>query len=428
MSQSSNRTWKLGGARAARRPAVLVLESGRVFSGITLGAEGETFGEAVFNTSLTGYQEILTDPSYAGQIVVMTASHIGNTGINPSDTESSRPICAGFAVREASPRVSSWRATGDLHSYLVHHGIVGIDGIDTRALTRALRTGGAQRAAIATGVAGDAAIAALLERVCAAPDMEGLDLASTVTCAEVYEWPRSRVVVRRGQDAGGHDEAGSTAASGTSGIDEDPEARGWRAPDLEPAPRRPLEYRVVAYDFGIKENILRDLCRAGCHVTVVPAHTPAREVLAREPHGIFLSNGPGDPAAVTYAIETVRELASSGTPIFGICLGHQILSLALGARTYKLPFGHHGGNHPVKNLATGKVEITAQNHGFAVDARSLPAGVECTHINLYDDTVEGIAVTDRPVFSVQYHPEASPGPHDADYLFGRFIELMRHAR
>ncbi|HUH01296.1 MAG TPA: glutamine-hydrolyzing carbamoyl-phosphate synthase small subunit [Kofleriaceae bacterium] len=376
------------------RPAVLVLASGRVFRGRSIGAVsddiGPGIGEVVFNTSLTGYQEILTDPSYAGQIVLMTAPQIGNTGINIEDLEALRPHCAGFIVRESSPVASSWRSEGDLDGYLRQHGIPGLEGIDTRALTRALREGGVQRGVISASQDVEALRAAVL----AAPEMEGQDLVPAVTCAEPYEWDHGR----------------------------------WVAPDLPAAPARPIEHHVVAYDFGIKRNILRDLRNVGCRVTVVPATTSARDVLALEPDGVFLSNGPGDPAAVTYAIEAVGELVSSGRPVFGICLGHQILSLALGARTYKLRFGHHGGNHPVQDLLTGKVEITSQNHGFAVDRASLPDRAECTHLNLYDDTVEGVRLLDRPVFSVQYHPEASPGPHDASYLFERFIDTMRAAK
>jgi carbamoyl-phosphate synthase small subunit len=389
-------------AAGARRPAVLVLESGRVFRGVALGG-GEAFGEAVFNTSLTGYQEILTDPSYAGQIVVMTAPQIGNTGVNDEDLEAARPACAGFAVREASPRVSSWRARGDLDRYLDDAGVVGIEDIDTRALTRALRQGGAQRAAISAEPEAVSDPRTLIERVLASPQMEGRDLVSEVTCQASYTWDEP----------------------------------GWRAPDLAATPVPPAELHVVAYDFGIKRNILRDLRDAGCRMTVVPARTSAAEVLALAPDGVFLSNGPGDPAAVTYAIDVVRELiaatgssppaSGAGVPIFGICLGHQILSLALGARTFKLPFGHHGGNHPVRDRATGKVEITAQNHGFAVDPKSLPDGVIASHDNLYDGTCEGVLLADRPVFSVQYHPEASPGPHDAHYLFSRFVAAMRGA-
>jgi carbamoyl-phosphate synthase small subunit len=376
------------------RPAVLVLENGRVFKGSAFGATRAAgdFGEVVFNTAMTGYQEIVTDPSYAGQIVVMTAPQIGNIGVNAEDVEAERPACAGLVVREASPLVSSWRARGDLHAYLAEYGVAGIEGIDTRALTRVLRDEGAMRGVIATSSGpGGEEIASLVERVRRSPSMEGLDLVPRVTCSATYEWAEP----------------------------------GWYPPDLGARERRPIEYRVVAYDFGIKQNILRDLVDVGCHVTVVPATTPAREVLAMKPDGVFLSNGPGDPAAVHYGIEATREIVASDRPLFGICLGHQILGLAVGAKTFKLPFGHHGGNHPVKDLVTGKVEITSQNHGFAVDPASLPDGIECTHINLYDNTVEGLAVRGRPVFSVQYHPEASPGPHDASYLFRRFLQAMR---
>lgn len=369
------------------RKAVLVLETGRVFHGKAFGATGTAFGEVVFNTSMTGYQEILTDPSYAGQIIAMTAPQIGNTGINAADIEAGKLACKGFIMREASPVVSNWRSEGDLSAYLVQHGIVGIHDIDTRALTRALRDHGAQRGAVSTKVDD---VDGLVARVKDSPSMEGQDLVPQVTCDAPYEW-----------DEG-----------------------SWTAPDLDAPERAAPAYHVVAYDFGIKRNILRDLRDVGCRVTVLPATTPASEALALEPDGLFLSNGPGDPAAVTYGIEAVRELVESGLPLFGICLGHQILSLAIGASTFKLPFGHHGGNHPVKDLATGKVEITSQNHGFAVDRESLPDGVECTHINLYDDTVEGIALSGKPVFGVQYHPEASPGPHDASYLFRRFIDAM----
>ncbi len=366
-----------------------------MFRGWSFGAEGETFGEVVFNTAMTGYQEILTDPSYAGQIIAMTAPQIGNTGVNDEDLEAVRTACKGFIVREASPRVSSWRSDGDLHAFLRDRGIVGIEGIDTRALTRALRDKGAQRGAISTAT-DDAD--ALLERVAASPSMEGQDLVPEVTCAESYTW----------------------------------DTPSWVAPDLAPGQvtpgvhyPAPIAHHVVAYDFGIKRNILRDLRDVGCRVTVLPATTPANEAKALEPDGYFLSNGPGDPAAVTYGIETVRELLTHDVPMFGICLGHQILSLALGGSTYKLQFGHHGGNHPVKDLATGKVEITSQNHGFCVDMASLEGKATCTHLNLYDNTVEGIRLDGRPVFGVQYHPEASPGPHDAAYLFGRFLAAMR---
>ena len=365
-------------------PAVLLLENGRVFRGRSVGPQIESIGEVVFNTSLSGYQEILSDPSYAGQIIVMTAPQIGNTGVNEADMEANALACAGLVVREASPLASNWRSQSSLPSFLDKHQRPAIEGVDTRALTRALRDEGAMRGAISTQVDD---IEGLLARIKGSRSMEGLDLASTVTCSSTYVW-------------------------------EEPLPDG-------PAPAS--EFEVVAYDFGIKRYILRNLQRAGCRVTVVPASTPASEVLARKPDGVFLSNGPGDPAAVGYAIETVRELAGSGVPLFGICLGHQILALAFGARTYKLPFGHHGGNHPVMELATRKVEITAQNHGFAVDAASLPDELRMTHVNLYDQTVAGLQVAGKPVFSVQYHPEAGPGPHDSAYLFQRFIDAMRQA-
>lgn len=378
-------------------PAVLVLESGRAFFGTGFGAAGDALGEVVFNTAMTGYQEILTDPSYAGQIVVMTAPHIGNTGINDEDMESARPACAGLVVREASHVTSSWRATGDLHAALAAAGVVGIEGIDTRALTRAIATDGAQRGIVATASAA-ADIAALVARVKASPNMAGRDLVGEVTCPAPYTFGEGN----------------------------------WRAPDLEPVAASrsdvPLRAKIVVWDFGAKREILRDLCELSLAVEVVPAATSAAEILARNPDGVLLSNGPGDPAAVTYAIREAGLLCKAGVPILGICLGHQILALALGARTYKLGFGHHGGNHPVKDLATGKVEITSQNHGFSVDAESLPQAAEITHINLYDQTVEGFRLTDRPITGIQYHPEASPGPHDAEHLFARFAGAARGAR
>jgi carbamoyl-phosphate synthase small subunit len=376
----------------SRKPAVLVLENGRVFRGASFGAEGESLGEVVFNTAMTGYQEIITDPSYAGQIVVMTAPQIGNTGTNHEDLEAAQPACAGLAVREASLRASSWRAERALGRAMADSGLVGIEGIDTRALTRALRDQGAMRGAISTLAAGAADEQELVERVRQSPSMTGLDLVPRVTCAERYSWDEP----------------------------------SWCAPDRPRAQALPpAELHVAAYDFGIKRNILRLLRDAGCRVTVLPATTSAAEALALGADGYFLSNGPGDPAAVTYAIETVRELVAADRTVFGICLGHQILALALGARTFKLPFGHHGGNHPVLDIGTGRVEITSQNHGFAVAADGLPAGTHRTHVNLYDQTVEGIGVDGRPVFGIQYHPEASPGPHDAGYLFGRFVAAMR---
>ncbi|RMH43998.1 MAG: carbamoyl-phosphate synthase small subunit [Deltaproteobacteria bacterium] len=375
-------------AVTARRPAVLVLEDGSVFRGDAFGAEETVFGEVVFNTAMTGYQEILTDPSYCGQIVAMTAPQIGNTGVNREDFESGRVFASGFVVRELAPLASNWRAEGDLASLLADAGVAGITGVDTRALTRRIRDRGAQRGAIATG---DVDVGELRDRVLASPSMEGRDLVPQVTCAERYTWDEPT----------------------------------WRPPDAPGAPPPPAELHVVAYDFGIKRNILRDLRDAGIRVTVVPATTPAADALALAPDGVFLSNGPGDPAAVTYAVDAVRDLVASGVPLFGICLGHQILALALGGRTYKLPFGHHGANHPVLDLATGKVEITSQNHGFCVDVDSLAGRAICTHLNLYDRTVEGLRVAGKPVFGVQYHPEASPGPHDSAYLFARFAAAMR---
>jgi carbamoyl-phosphate synthase small subunit len=372
-----------------RWAAALVLENGNVYRGEGFGARVESLGEVVFNTSMTGYQEIISDPSYCGQIVVMTATQIGNVGVNREDLEARRVACAGFAIRELSPLTANWRSTGTLPAWLEECGIPGIDGIDTRALTRALRDGGAMRGAITPSVA---EIPAVLERVRASPVMDGLDLVPRVTSRERYEWTQP----------------------------------SWRAADDGRTPAAsPIEHHVVAYDFGIKENILRQLRDLGCRVTVVPATTPARDVLALSPDGIFLSNGPGDPAAVTYAVAATRELCDSGRPVFGICLGHQILGLALGAKTLKLPFGHHGGNHPVMDKTTGKVEITSQNHGFVVDPATLPSGVHVTHENLFDHSNEGIAVEGKPIFSVQYHPEASPGPHDASYLFARFRDHLR---
>jgi carbamoyl-phosphate synthase small subunit len=372
--------------------AVLALEDGTWFTGVSAGAPGETTGEVVFNTSMTGYQEVLTDPSYAGQIVTMTAPQIGNYGVATADQESGAPKVAGFVMRDPSPVSSNWRSQGTLRDYLTHHGIVAIGDIDTRALTRKLRSGGVMRGIIATGSHDPQA---LVERARAIPDMEGSDLVKTVTCTEPYDFSTT---------------LGDAVAEATFGV-----------PPLKRA-AKPL--RVAAYDYGIKLNILRRLAAHGCEVRVFPASTPASELLAWKPDGIFLSNGPGDPAAVGYAIDEVKTLVDSDVPMFGICLGHQILALALGGKTYKLKFGHRGGNHPVKQLDSGAIEITAQNHGFAVDPASLPASARITHLNLYDGTVEGLEHVDKPIYSVQYHPEASPGPHDADYLFTQFIETM----
>jgi carbamoyl-phosphate synthase small subunit len=360
--------------------AALALEDGRVFVGTSFAAEGETCGEIVFNTSMTGYQEIATDPSYCGQIVTMTYPLIGNYGVNDQDVESDKPQVAGFVVREHCRAPSNFRSQGSFGEWLKSFGIVAAEGIDTRALTRHIREAGAMRACLATG---DWSDADLLEKAREFPGLVGRDLVKEVTCPEAYDWP---------------------ANSGLPGRSQ----------------RRSL---VVAYDFGIKRSILKCLADAGCRVKVVPASTSAEEVLAMDPDGIFLSNGPGDPAGVPYACEAIRELLGK-KPIFGICLGHQMLGLAYGGKTFKLKFGHRGGNQPVKDLAAGRVEITSQNHGFCVDLDTLPPEVETTHINLNDQTSEGLRHKEMPVFSVQYHPEASPGPHDARHLFKRFADLM----
>ena len=368
--------------------AILALEDGTLYRGAAAGAEGEAHGEVVFNTSMTGYQEVLTDPSYAGQIVTMTCAEIGNYGVSQGDVESRKPQVAGFIVRDQSPVASNWRSEGTLREYLMANGIVAISDIDTRALTRLLRSSGVMRGVVATGDALDED--ALVERARSIPRMEGSDLVQAVTADTVFDWPA-----------------------------EDPGEFG--IPPEQLAKRR---LKIAAYDFGMKWNIMRRLSAHGCDVRVYPASTPAAELLASGPDGVFLSNGPGDPAPLTYAIDNAKALVRANVPVFGICLGHQILGLAMGGTTYKLKFGHRGANHPVKKLTTGKIEITSQNHGFAVDPASLPDDVEVTHQNLYDGTVEGLRHKTRPVFCVQYHPEASPGPHDADYLFGDFIKLI----
>ena len=368
--------------------AILALEDGTTFKGLAAGAEGVTGGEVVFNTSMTGYQEVLTDPSYAGQIVTMTAAEIGNYGVSPEDVESRRPHVAGFIIRDESPVASNWRAEGTLRDYLADNNIVAISDIDTRELTRRLRSAGVMRGVIATG--DQLEPAELVDKARAIPRMEGSDLVRAVTTDHVFDWP--------------------AAEPGEFGI----------APDRRAS--RPL--RIAAYDFGMKWNILRRLSAHGCAVRVYPATAPASDLLASRPDGVFLSNGPGDPAPLTYAIDNARAIVQANVPTFGICLGHQVLGLAMGGQTFKLKFGHRGANHPVKKIATGQVEITSQNHGFAVDPQSLPPDVEVTHTNLYDGTVEGLRHRDHPVMSVQYHPEASPGPHDADYLFGDFIDLI----
>lgn len=377
--------------------AILALEDGTWYRGVAAGATGEAHGEVVFNTSMTGYQEVLTDPSYAGQIVTMTAPQIGNYGVAPGDAESQTPRVAGFVVREASPVASNWRADGSLRDYLVRNHIVAIADIDTRALTRVLRSAGVMRGVIGTGAVDPDALVAKARAI---PKMEGADLVKDVTCDQSFRWADRAV-------------ANGEADAIAFGL----------APD-RPASRR---LTVAAYDFGVKFNILRRLRAYGCDVHVFPASAPASDLLAIDPDGIFLSNGPGDPAALDYAIQNVKTLVDSGRPMFGICLGHQVLGLAVGGDTFKLKFGHRGANHPVKDLQSGKVEITSQNHGFAVDPQSLPANIVVTHENLYDGTVEGFRHTDKPIFSVQYHPEASPGPHDADYLFQQFLDAMERA-
>ncbi|MBI3994823.1 MAG: glutamine-hydrolyzing carbamoyl-phosphate synthase small subunit [Nitrospirae bacterium] len=370
------------------RKAVLALADGRAFKGYGFGAEGEGIGEVVFNTSMTGYQEILTDPSYRGQLVTMTYPLIGNTGVNDPDIESAKPFQSGFIVKEYTDHPSNWRATGDLDAYLQRHGIVGIQGIDTRALTKHIRDVGAQQGIISTL---DLDEKKLAKRAAEAPSLVGRDLVKEVSCKQSYEW-----------------------AEGS-----------WRSQISNLKSQISEPFRVVVCDFGVKRNILRCLIDAGCRVTVVPARTAASDILSMNPDGIVLSNGPGDPEAVPYAIEAARSLIGK-KPIFGICLGHQILGLAMNGKTYKLKFGHHGGNQPVMDMTTGKVEITAQNHGFAVDVDSIGSEMELTHINLNDRTVEGMRHRTLPVFSVQYHPEASPGPHDSSYLFKRFVGMMEN--
>ena len=386
--------------------AILVLADGQVYAGRSFGAEGEAGGEVVFNTSMTGYQEILTDPSYEAQMVAMTYPEIGNVGVNPEDVESRKPYVRGFIVKEYSSIPSNWRATRPLHEYMKEHGIVGIEGIDTRSLVRRLRDRGSQEGIIST-LSDNAE--ELGTKAKASPGLVGRDLVKEVTCQEPYEWNEGRWELGIGYKK-------------REGTGEAKKKRRTKVPSFT-APR----FSVVAYDYGIKFNILRHLAESGCKVRVVPAWTPAEEVLALNPDGIFLSNGPGDPDAVPYAKEIVQKLIGK-KPIFGICLGHQILGLALGGKTYKLKFGHHGGNQPVMDLTTRKVEITTQNHGFAVDADSLKGATEVTHLNLNDHTVEGLAHRELPIFSAQYHPESSPGPHDASYLFRRFVEMMEKHR
>jgi carbamoyl-phosphate synthase small subunit len=372
-------------------PAVLALADGTVFRGRAIGADGMASGEVVFNTAITGYQEILTDPSYCRQIITLTYPHIGNTGVNREDEESAQIVASGLVIRDLPARMSSWRAGQALPEYLKHHGVVAIADIDTRRLTRILREKGAQSGAI---MAGQVDEQAAIAKARAFPGLGGMDLAKVVTTAVAYQW--------------------------TEG--------GW---ELGKGHRQPAEARfhVVAYDYGVKRNILRMLADRGCRMTVLPAKADAKQALALKPDGVFLSNGPGDPEPCDYAIKAIRELLeSTRIPVFGICLGHQLMGLASGAKTMKMKFGHHGANHPVKDLDTGQVVITSQNHGFAVDPSTLPANLRTTHLSLFDGSLQGLARTDRPAFCFQGHPEASPGPHDMGYLFDRFVNMMEERK
>jgi len=383
-------------------PALLALADGTVFQGTSIGAAGRTVGEVVFNTALTGYQEILTDPSYCRQIVTLTYPHIGNYGVNVQDTEASKVHAAGLIIKDLPVRSSNFRQSQTLSEYLVAEGTVAISDLDTRRLTRILRTGGAQNGAIVAYPVGTEVTPAMKDEAVAlarsAPSMAGLDLAQVVTRDEPEVWTETEWKL--------------AGADGLPGFGQVTDAA----------------FHVVAYDFGVKRNILRMLAERGCKVTVVPARTPAAEALKHRPDGIFLSNGPGDPEPCDYAIAAARELIETGIPTFGICLGHQIMALASGAKTFKMKFGHHGANHPVKDLDNGRVSITSQNHGFAVDAATLPAHLRATHVSLFDGTLQGLARTDKPAFCFQGHPEASPGPHDIAYLFDRFTDLMAQAK
>jgi carbamoyl-phosphate synthase small subunit len=373
-----------------KTPAVLVLADGSVFRGCSIGAEGRTVGEVVFNTAMTGYQEILTDPSYAGQVVTLTYPHIGNVGANEEDVESRSVYAAGLVIRDLPLVASNWRRKEDLSTYLTRNRIVAIGDIDTRRLTRLLRTKGAQNGCIQAGKIDEKAALAAAR---AAPSMAGQDLAKVVSAKKAYDWN------------------GSLWALGT----------GYRQAE---SPR----FHVVAFDYGVKHNILRNLAERGCKVTVLPATATAKDALALKPDGVFLSNGPGDPEPCDYAVKAIREIIGAGTPVFGICLGHQLLGLAAGAKTMKMKFGHHGANHPVQDLETGQVFITSQNHGFAVDEKTLPANVRATHRSLFDGTLQGIEYTDQPAFSFQGHPEASPGPREMAYLFDKFVQAMEKRR
>ena len=378
--------------------AILALADGSVFVGQSIGAAGHTVGEVVFNTSMSGYQEILTDPSYCQQIVTLTYPHIGNYGVSPEDVESRKVFAAGLIIKDLPLLESNFRSTQTLSQYLAAENCVAISSIDTRALTRVLRTKGAQNGCIMALKAGEevsqAAVDKAIAAAKAAPSMAGLDLAKVVSSSERYEWTQTEWVLANDDGKPGYGE--------------------------QTVPK----FHVVAFDFGVKFNILRMLAERGCKVTVVPAQTSAKDVLALKPNGVFLSNGPGDPEPCDYAIAATREIIEAGVPTFGICLGHQIMALASGAKTFKMKFGHHGANHPVKDLDNGRVSITSQNHGFAVDEKTLPANLRATHLSLFDNTLQGLARTDKPAFCFQGHPEASPGPHDISYLFDRFIGLM----
>ena len=388
--------------------AILALEDGRYFEGESFGATGTTLGEVVFNTSMTGYQEVVTDPSYRGQMVAMTYPLIGNYGVNPVDQESAEPHVRGFIIEELSPLTSNWRSQSSLGDYLTQWGIPGIQGVDTRALTRHLREKGAMKCCLTSDP--DLSVDQAVALAQGGTGVTGMDFVKEVTTPKVYPWDPQDALSRKWTIVKGDGQGVVREADGEI---------------YEKLP--PVKHRVVAYDFGIKHNILRQLRQAGFQVTVVPAATPAADALALNPDGIFLSNGPGDPAALDY-IHTIVKGLMGRKPIFGICLGHQILSYAFGGKTFKLKFGHHGGNQPVKDLATGKVSITSQNHNYATDPDSLPSNVQVTHLNLNDNTVEGMRHTEMPIFSVQYHPEAAPGPHDADYFFSDFSKLIEESR
>lgn len=379
-----------------RPPAILALADGTVFHGVSIGAEGMTTGEVAFNTAMTGYQEILTDPSYCRQIITLTYPHIGNTGVNCEDIESGRVDkvhASGLVIRDLPLMASNWRKTQSLSEFLLAQNVVAIADIDTRKLTRILREQGAQSGCILAGQVDEAAVEEAIARARTFPGLAGMDLAKTVSCQQSYTWDEGE----------------------------------WSL-DTGYQPRTDQRFHVAAFDFGIKRNILRKLAQRGCHVTVMPAQTSAERILALQPDGVFLSNGPGDPEPCDYAIQATRALLKTNIPLFGICLGHQLLALASGARTVKMKFGHHGANHPVQDVNSKKVMITSQNHGFAVDVDTLPENARITHVSLFDGSLQGFELADKPAFCFQGHPEASPGPHEADYLFDRFVEMMKHAK